>query len=193
MSVNSGSGSKSGLVIVYTGEGKGKTTAALGACYRALGYKHRCAIVQFIKGNNKTGESFFTEALTKMDYANDQIDIHIHTLGRGFVFNHDDHLKNDDDLQAAKKAWEVATNLIMFEPRYDLVVLDEITYAFKYDFLNIHDALSLFKKRHQSTSIVITGRNCPQAIIDYADLVTEMRMIKHPYEKGIAAIQGIDY
>ncbi|MBF0312311.1 MAG: cob(I)yrinic acid a,c-diamide adenosyltransferase [Oligoflexia bacterium] len=168
-----------GITIVYTGDGKGKTTAALGLCFRALGYGMKCAIVQFIKSNTSTGEYKFAENTPLVE---------IHTMGDGFVYD-----PNDADAKAAAvAAWNKAKALIT-DPKYDVIILDEITYAFKLNFLSVNELISVLSRRPASMSVVITGRNCPQEIMDVVDLVTEMKMQKHPFNVGKKAVRGIDF
>lgn len=171
---------KKGLLLVYTGNGKGKTTAALGLVFRALGRDKRVAIVQFIKGKWKTGERLFAERLP---------DLQFFTMGRGFTWE-SENLELDAD--AARAAWSKARELIEGGDR-DLVVLDEITYAISYGFVGGADVLTTLRNRPAHVSVVVTGRDAPQEIVQLADLVTEMREIKHPFAQGIPAQIGIDF
>jgi cob(I)alamin adenosyltransferase len=169
-----------GLLLVYTGNGKGKTTAALGLVFRALGRGKRVAIVQFIKGKWKTGERLFAEK---------QPELLFFTMGRGFTWESEDLAL---DSHAAQEAWLKARELIMGGER-DIVVLDEITYAVNYGFIDGADVLAAFRARPEHVSVVVTGRDAPEPIVALADLVTEMTQIKHPYEKGVPAMAGIDF
>jgi cob(I)alamin adenosyltransferase len=171
---------KRGLVVVYTGHGKGKTTAALGMVFRALGRGMRVAVVQFIKGKWKTGERLFAETLPNLTF---------HVMGRGFTWDSDD-LSNDK--AAALAAWETARALIT-SGAHDIVILDEITYTFHYDFVPLGDVLAALRARPPHVHVVATGRNAPEELVALADLVTEMKPIKHPFEKGIAAQIGVDF
>jgi cob(I)alamin adenosyltransferase len=173
-------GKQSGLLIVYTGHGKGKTTAALGTVFRALGRGMRVAVIQFIKGKWKTGERTFAESLPGLEF---------HVMGKGFTWESDDLSR---DKAAACAAWETARRFIESKER-DLVVLDEITYAFHYGFLALDDVLATLRARPQNVHIIVTGRNAPEALIEAADLVTEMRPVKHPFEQGVPAQIGIDF
>lgn len=171
---------RKGLLIVYTGHGKGKTTAALGMVFRALGRGMRVGVVQFIKGKWKTGERLFAETLPALDF---------HVMGRGFTWESDD-LSNDK--AAASAAWETARAMIS-SGAHDLVVLDELTYTFHYGFLAIEDVLAALRARPAHVHVVITGRNAPAELVLLADLVTEMKSVKHPFEHGIPAQLGVDF
>jgi cob(I)alamin adenosyltransferase len=173
-------GKQRGLLIVYTGHGKGKTTAALGTVFRALGRGMRVAVVQFIKGKWKTGERTFAETLPGLEF---------HVMGKGFTWESDDLSR---DKAAACAAWDAARRFIESKER-DLVVLDEITYAFHYGFLALDDVLATLRGRPQNVHVIVTGRNAPEALIEAADLVTEMRAVKHPFEQGVPAQIGIDF
>lgn len=169
-----------GLLIVYTGQGKGKTTAALGVVFRALGRGLRVTVVQFIKGKWKTGERLFAERLENLDFR---------TMGLGFTWESDDLSR---DRQAARGAWDYAREAILSGER-DLIVLDEITYAFHYDFLSIDEVLDTLAARPRAVHVLLTGRNAPQRLLDAADLITEMKAIRHPFDKGYKAQKGIDF
>lgn len=169
-----------GLVLVYTGNGKGKTTAALGLVFRALGRGKHVAIVQFIKGKWKTGERLFAETLPQLLFF---------TMGRGFTWDSED-LALDAD--AARAAWSKARELIASGER-DLVVLDELTYAITYGFIDGAEVIAALRERPAHVSVVVTGRDAPEALVELADLVTEMREIKHPFRRGVPAQSGIDF
>jgi len=169
-----------GLLVVYTGKGKGKTTAALGIVFRALGRGLAVAVVQFIKGKWKTGEGSFAEKLPELTFL---------IMGRGFTWESDDLSR---DKQAAREAWQKAAQLIT-EGRHSIVVLDELTYVINYDFVSLDEVLSVLRARPAHVHVVVTGRNAPDELVALADLVTEMKSIKHPYEKGIPAQPGIDF
>ncbi len=168
-----------GLVIVYTGAGKGKTTAALGVVFRAWGRDMMVAVVQFIKSSGAYGE---IRAARKLD-------IDWTTIGGGFTWLSKDIEK---DKALARQAWQVAKDRIA-SGRYDIVVLDEFTYPLAYGWIPIDEALEALRNRPQGLHIIITGRDAPQELIDFADLVTEMREVKHPYQRGIKAQPGIDF
>lgn len=172
---------RKGLIIVYTGEGKGKTTAALGLAFRALGYGWRVAMVQFIKGKWKTGEGTMCEQLK------DRIDCF--AMGEGFTWITKDY---ERDVETARKAWAKCLEMLRDE-RYQVVIFDELNYVLKYNFLPLEEILDALKHKPPQTHVIITGRDAPQGLIELADLVTEMREIKHPYRTGIKAQPGIDY
>jgi cob(I)alamin adenosyltransferase len=169
-----------GLLVVYTGHGKGKTTAALGMVFRALGRGLRVAVVQFIKGKWKTGERLFAERLPGLAF---------HVMGLGFTWESDDLAK---DKAAARAAWDTARAEIASGER-DLVVLDELTYTFHYDFLSVEEVLEALAARPAHVHVVITGRNAPEPLVQAADLVTEMKLVKHPFEAGVKAQIGVDF
>lgn len=170
-----------GLVIVYTGNGKGKTTAALGQTLRALGHGWRVCFLQFIKGDRDTGEARFARKVSDL--------LDFHTLGRGFVLPGENPEK---DREAARLAWEKAKEAIL-SGSYRLVVLDELTYLFKYNFLDIGEALDVFRQRPPGIHLLITGRGAPEELIQAADLVTQMEELKHPLASGIKAQEGIEF
>jgi cob(I)alamin adenosyltransferase len=169
-----------GLLIVYTGKGKGKTTAALGIVFRALGRGLKVAMVQFIKGKWKTGEGSFAEKLPELTFL---------VMGRGFTWESDDLSR---DKEAARAAWEKAASIIA-AGEHSVVVLDELTYVINYDFVSLDEILSALRARPEHVHVVITGRNAPDELVELADLVTEMKSLKHPFEKGIPAQPGIDF
>jgi cob(I)alamin adenosyltransferase len=170
---------RKGLLLVYTGHGKGKTTAALGIVFRALGRGLRVAVVQFIKGKWKTGERAYAERLSELTFL---------VMGRGFTWESDDLSR---DKEAARRAWDEAATLIR-AGEHAIVVLDELTYVVNYDFVPLAEVLDVLGAR-ANVHVVVTGRNAPDELVAMADLVTEMKSIKHPYEKGIAAQPGIDF
>jgi len=172
---------KKGLLIVYTGKGKGKTTAALGLTFRAIGHGLNTCIIQFIKGSWKYGE---LESAKRFE---DLLDFHV--LGRGFTWKSDDIEK---DIKLAKEAWSFAKNIINSE-KYKLVILDELTYLIKYKMVDEHEIVSFLSNRPKDMHIVVTGRDAPESLIEIADLVTEMKEVKHPYHAGIKAQKGIEY
>lgn len=169
-----------GLLMVYTGHGKGKTTAALGLVFRALGRGLDAAVVQFIKGKWKTGERLFAQRIPGLTFL---------VMGEGFTWESDDIGR---DRVAAEKAWAAAAELIS-SGRHDVVVLDEITYALNYGFVAAADVARVVAARSPRVHVVVTGRNAPEELCQMADLITEMRSIKHPFEKGLRAVPGIDY
>jgi cob(I)alamin adenosyltransferase len=169
-----------GLLVVYTGHGKGKTTAALGMVFRALGRDMRVTVVQFIKGKWKTGERVFAEKLPGLRF---------YVMGLGFTWESDDLAR---DKAAARAAWETAREEILSGER-DLVVLDELTYAFHYDFLSLDEVLDALRARPPHVHVVVTGRNAPERLVLAADLVSEMTLVKHPFTQGIKAQIGVDF
>jgi len=170
-----------GLVLVHTGDGKGKSSSAFGVVARALGWGQRVAVVQFIKGTWKTGEKQF--------FARFEDQLVWHTMGEGFTWETQDR---DRDIAAASAAFEHAVKQ-MESGEFDLVVLDEIHIALRYDYLDAAVVVAGLQGRATRTGVVCTGRDAPQALIDYADCVTEMREIKHPFKAGIKAQKGIDF
>jgi cob(I)alamin adenosyltransferase len=175
---------KQGLIVVFTGNGKGKTTAGLGTVLRAVGYGHRCLIVQFVKGSWNSGEMKSIERLAP--------EVEFHRMGKGFVGIMDDTLPMEDHIQAAQHALNVALEK-MLSGNYRLIMLDEINVAVKLGLIETKQVLNLLDQKPQSTSLILTGRDAPDEIISRADTVTEMREIKHAYQKGILALQGVDY
>lgn len=173
-----------GLVIVYTGNGKGKTTAALGLCIRAVGYNEKICIIQFIKGSWKYGELDGIKRLAP--------NVELYQKGLGFVGIIDDKLDRSEHIKAAAEAVAFAREKIQ-SGSYDIVILDEISVALGLGLIKVEDLLALIDSKPELTDLVITGRNAHPDIIERADLVTEMREIKHPYQKGIMAQQGIDF
>jgi cob(I)alamin adenosyltransferase len=170
-----------GLVLVHTGDGKGKSSSAFGVAARALGWGHQVAVVQFIKGTWKTGEREFFKKFPAQ--------LHWHTMGDGFTWNTQDR---DQDIASAEKAFEQATEL-MQSGDYDLVLLDEINIALRYDYLEVEKVISAVQERAERTSVILTGRDAKPALMEMADLVSEMKEIKHPFQSGIKAKQGIDF
>ena len=175
---------KKGLVIVYTGNGKGKTTAALGIVLRAVGHGMKVGMIQFIKGEWYYGE------LTSARRLEPEFDLV--AAGKGFVGIIDD----DHHIQDHKNAAKVALDLIrkkMSEKKYDILILDEINYAAKIGLISVSEMKDILKRRPKGMTLILTGNYAPQEIIDLADLVTEMREVKHPYKLGIKAQKGIDF
>ena len=169
-----------GLVLVHTGNGKGKSSSAFGVIVRALGWGQSVAVVQFIKGTWITGEKQFFDRLGGVTW---------HTMGEGFTWDTQDR---DRDIAAAKAAYAKAVEL-MKSGDFDLVVLDEINIALRYDYLDVADVIAGLEQRHERTSVILTGRDAKPELMEYADLVTEMTEIKHPYQAGIKAQRGVDF
>ncbi len=172
---------KKGLLIVHTGNGKGKTTAALGLAMRALGHEQRVCIIQFIKGSWKYGELFSAKRFE------DLLDFHV--MGNGFTWKSKDIQKDQD---TGRQAWEFA-KAQMGSGTYQLVILDELTYLMKFGFIRSADVLETLRRKPENVHVVVTGRDAPQALIDAADLVTEMIEMKHPFKHGIKAQKGIEF
>lgn len=170
-----------GLLLVNTGDGKGKSTAGFGTVIRALGWGHKVAIVQYVKGTWKTGEKEFFKRFPEL--------VDMHVMGDGFTWDTQD---KDQDVKSARAAWEKSREL-MESGDYDLVMLDELNIVLRNQYLPVEEVLDGVGARAQKTSVIITGRTAPQALMDAADLVTEMAQIKHPFESGIKAKQGLDY
>jgi len=170
-----------GLLIVHTGNGKGKTTAALGMAMRAAGHGLRVCFIQFIKGSWHYGE---LDGVKRFDGL-----IDLHVMGKGFTWKSDNL---DEDARLAREAWEFAVEAID-SGKYHTVVLDEFTYLLHYRMLEIGPCLERLKNRSQEQHVIITGRYAPQELIEAADLVTEMREIKHPLKSGIKAQKGIEF
>jgi cob(I)alamin adenosyltransferase len=171
-----------GLLIVHTGPGKGKSTAAFGLILRALGHGWRVGVVQFIKGAWATGErSVLEERFADL--------VSWHTMGEGFTWETQDR---DRDVAAAAKAWEQAKAL-MADPGICLVVLDELNIALRYDYLPLAEVVATLKARRGDLHVVVTGRSAKPELIEIADLVTEMTLVKHPFQAGVKAQAGIEF
>ncbi len=173
--------SERGLLAVYTGEGKGKSSSALGVMLRALGWGHDVAMVQYIKGTWKTGEKQFFERFDDL--------ITIKRMGEGFTWDTQDR---ERDIAAAQAAWETSLEF-MRSGDFDLVVLDELNITLRYDYLAAQDVVDGLATRHERTTVIVTGRDAPPALIEAADLVSEMRNVKHPFDAGIKAMRGFDF
>jgi cob(I)alamin adenosyltransferase len=173
-----------GLLMVYTGDGKGKTTAALGMCVRAVGYDWKVCLIQFIKGSWKYGE---LEGLKRLEP-----NVELHVIGEGFVGIVDDDKSFDVHLKAAKIGLELACSKIKSN-QYSLIILDELNVAFSLGLVTRDKIEELLSARNEKQHILITGRNAPEWLIEQADLVTEMKEIKHPFRKGILAQKGVDW
>jgi cob(I)alamin adenosyltransferase len=170
-----------GLLIVNTGTGKGKSTAAFGLVLRMVGNGGRCAVVQFIKGAWNTGERTVLEGFGDM--------VRWHTLGEGFTWETQDKAR---DMAAAGRAWETAKAL-MAEPDLKLIVLDELNIALRYDYLPLAEVVETFKNRRPALHVVVTGRNAKRELIEAADLVTEMTLVKHHFAQGVKAQAGVEF
>jgi cob(I)alamin adenosyltransferase len=170
-----------GLLIVHTGPGKGKSTAAFGLALRMLGRGHRVGVIQFIKGAWHTGER---DAFAAFD---DRVSWH--TMGEGFTWETQDLAR---DIAAAERAWDKAMEL-MNDPSFGLVILDELNIALRYDYLNLEAVLATLASRRAGLHVVITGRNAKPALIEAADLVTEMSLVKHHFAAGVKAQAGVEF
>ncbi len=176
-----------GLVLINTGNGKGKTTAALGVALRAFGNGQKVLILQFIKGAWKYGELFALEKLGE--------GIEIRQMGEGFVRHNKDQVSEADQArhrQKAEEAWAEVCREVASD-RWDLVILDEINYAIDFGLLDVKKVVTLIEEKPERLNLILTGRNARQELIDLADTVTEMNPIKHAYQKGIRARRGIEY
>lgn len=172
-----------GLIIVHTGAGKGKSSSAFGMILRCVAHGFPCAVVQFIKGAWDTGER---RLLT--GHFGDLCQFH--AMGEGFTWETQDRAR---DIAAAQAGWEKAKTLIA-DPNLRMVVLDEINIALRYDYLDVNDVVEFLKnQKPEMTHVVLTGRNAKQELIDAADLVTEMTLIKHPFRSGIKAQPGVEF
>ena len=170
-----------GLLMVHTGTGKGKSTAAFGLALRMLGHGRRVGVVQFIKGAWSTGERAALESFGPL--------VTWHTLGEGFTWNTQDRAR---DIATCRRAWEVALDL-MQQPDLALLVLDELNIALRYDYLPLDEVLAGLRGRQAGQHVVVTGRNAKPALIEAADLVTEMTLVKHHAKAGVAAQQGFEF
>ena len=176
-----------GLLIVHTGKGKGKSTAAFGLAMRALGNGMRVGVVQYVKGKWETGERKILEMLP------DQVEIR--TMGEGFTWDTQDRAR---DIRAAEAAWETSKEMIEAcrgaNPKYDMVVLDELNIVLRYDYLPLDEVVRVLANRPPDLHVVVTGRNAKPELIEAADLVTEMTLVKHPFrEQNVKAQKGIEF
>jgi cob(I)alamin adenosyltransferase len=175
-----------GLLIVHTGKGKGKSTAAFGLAMRAIGNGMRVGVVQFVKGKWETGERHVLDRFAGQ--------VEIRTMGEGFTWDTQDRAR---DIRAAQAAWEVSKAMIEAcrtePPRFDLVILDELNIVLRYDYLPIEEVTAFLAARPPKLHLVVTGRNAKPALIEIADLVTEMTMVKHPFQAGVKAQRGIEF
>ena len=170
-----------GLLVVHTGKGKGKSTAAFGMICRGIGHGMRVGVVQFVKGKWETGEKKVLEAFS------DQVTIH--TMGEGFTWDTQDL---NSDITAAQAAWEQA-KLMMNDPSYSMVLMDELNIVLRYDYLELEEVLRTLSNKRKELHVIVTGRNAKEQLIEAADLVTEMTMIKHPFRSGFKAQAGIEF
>jgi cob(I)alamin adenosyltransferase len=172
-----------GLVIVHTGKGKGKSSAAFGMVFRAIAHGMPCAVVQFIKGGMDTGERrLITEHFSDI--------CQFHTMGEGFTW---ETQNRERDVEMASAAWEKGKELIR-DPAIRLVLLDELNIALRYEYIPVEEVLRfLAEQKPGDTHVIITGRNAPDALLEAADLATEMTLVKHPFRSGVKAQPGIEF
>ena len=170
-----------GLLIVHTGKGKGKSTAAFGMVFRALGHGFRVGVVQFVKGVWQTGERVVLEKFPEQ--------VTMKAMGEGFTWETQDRAR---DVAAARKAWEEAKAMIA-DPSYRMVLLDELNIVLRYDYLPLDEVVEVLKSKPADTHVIVTGRNAKDEIIEIADLVTEMEFVKHPFRSGVKAQAGIEF
>jgi len=173
-----------GLVVVYTGGGKGKTSAALGLVLRAVGYNHKVCMVQFVKGSWHYGELDSAKRLAP--------EFELITAGKGFVGILDDKSRSEVHVKAANDTLTISKEKIM-SGKFDVVILDEINYAIQLELLKLDDVIDMIKSKPTELDLVLTGNHAAKEIIELADLVTEMKEIKHPFKSGIKAKKGIDF
>lgn len=170
-----------GVLLINTGTGKGKSSAAFGLVARALGHGINVAVIQFVKSRSNTGEEGFYRRFPDL--------VHWHVMGAGFTWETQDSARDGD---AARAAWMVAQSYLA-DPNCGLVVLDEITYAFKYGWLAVGDVLAAFAQRPAMQHVVVTGRAAPQELIEVADTATEMTLLKHAFKAGVKAMPGVEF
>jgi cob(I)alamin adenosyltransferase len=170
-----------GLLIVHSGKGKGKSTAAFGLVLRSLGHGMRVGIVQFVKGVWSTGERVALERFGDL--------VTCRAMGEGFTWDTQDRAR---DIAAARNAWETAKAMLS-DPSYKLVLLDELNIVLRYDYLPLDEVVAVLKARRSDLHAVVTGRNARPELIEVADLVTEMTLVKHPFRAGVKAQPGIEF
>jgi cob(I)alamin adenosyltransferase len=170
-----------GLLIVHTGTGKGKSTAAFGMVLRCIGHGMRVGIVQFVKGAWETGER-----KVLADYADL---VTCRAMGEGFTWDTQDRAR---DIAAARAAWE-ASKAMIDDPEYDLVLLDELNIVLRYDYLPLDEVIATLTAKRRDLHVIVTGRNAKPELVEIADLVTEMTMVKHPFRSGVKAQKGIEF
>jgi cob(I)alamin adenosyltransferase len=170
-----------GLLIVHTGKGKGKTSAALGMVVRAIGHGMKVGVVQFVKGAMSTGEKAVFDAFPD--------NVEFKRMGEGFTWDTQDRAR---DIAAARAALEEVKRMIA-DPAYHMVLADELNIALRYEYLPLDEVLAVFASRAEMKHVIVTGRNAPDALIEAADLVTDMTMVKHPFRSGVKAQAGIEF
>ena len=170
-----------GLLMVHTGPGKGKTTAALGMAVRMMGHGRKVGIVQFVKGAMTTGEKVIFDAFPDL--------VEFKPMGEGFTWDTQDRAR---DIAVAREGWHEVRRMIL-DPSYAMVIADEINIVLRYDYLPLDEVLAGFAARPAMTHVVATGRNAPDALVAAADLVTEMGLVKHPFRGGVKAQAGVEF
>lgn len=170
-----------GLLIVHTGKGKGKTSAALGMVVRAIGHGMKVGVVQFVKGAMVTGEKAVFDAFPE--------NVEFKPMGEGFTWNTQDRAR---DIATARAGWEEVKRMVA-DPAYDMVLADELNIILRYDYLPLDEVLAVLTTRDDMKHVIVTGRNAPDPLVEAADLVTDMTMIKHPFRSGVKAQKGIEF
>ncbi len=170
-----------GLLIVHTGKGKGKSSAAMGMVVRAIGHGMKVGVVQFIKGAMMTGEKAVFDAFPEQ--------VEFKPMGEGFTWDTQDRAR---DIAVTRTAWEEVRRMIA-DPSYDMVLADELNIALRYDYLPLDEVLAVVAARPPMKHVIVTGRNAPDALVEAADLVTEMTQVKHPFRSGVKAQKGIEF
>ncbi|NKI98748.1 cob(I)yrinic acid a,c-diamide adenosyltransferase [Novosphingobium sp. SG707] len=170
-----------GLLIVHTGKGKGKTSAALGMVVRAIGHGMKVGVVQFVKGAMTTGEKAVFDAFPD--------NVEFKPMGEGFTWNTQDRSR---DIATTRTAWDEVKRMIA-DPAYDMVLADELNIVLRYDYLPLDEVLEVLAAKPEMQHVIVTGRNAPDALIEAADLVTDMTMVKHPFRSGVKAQAGIEF
>src|SRR6478735_8939437 len=173
-----------GLIIIYYGNGKGKTTSALGVALRAIGYNHNICMIQFIKGEWDYGELYSSNKLKP--------NFELIVTGKGFIGIIDDDHLIEEHIQSSKNALKIAKEKINSN-KYNIIILDEINYALKLNLITENEVIDLLDSKPKELNIIMTGNYLSHKILEIADLVTEMKEVKHPYKKGIKAKKGIDF
>ncbi|MFK8067541.1 MAG: cob(I)yrinic acid a,c-diamide adenosyltransferase [Gammaproteobacteria bacterium] len=171
---------KKGLILILTGEGKGKSSSAFGMVARALGHKMRCGVVQFIKGKMSTGEErFFSRFPEEVEY---------HATGDGYTW---DTQNKQADIRTAERGWAIVKTMLS-NPEVDLIVLDELNIVLNMEYLNLDQIMNDLQARPERQHVIITGRGAPEKLIEQADTVSEVKLIKHAFEAGVQAQKGIE-
>lgn len=169
-----------GVLVVNTGNGKGKSSSGFGMLARSLGHGFHCGVVQFIKGSFSTGEeAFFRRFSDELDY---------HVMGEGYTWETQDKAR---DIRAAEAAWQIAAGMLA-DPQYDFVLLDELNIALVKGYIDVEKVCDALRARPPQQHVVVTGRGAPDALVELADTVTEMRVVKHAFQAGIRAQKGIE-